>query len=194
MSESLAPGLLIAAPPLGDPHFDRSVVMLASHDREGAFGWVINGSTLMTLGELLSQVEIDGPDSDVLDSPCLEREVCKGGPVSTEQVGLVYPAHEALEGIKEQIEICPGIYATASRDFLERLADGLNVPSVRAFAGYAGWAEGQLESEIKEGVWLPGEISSELLFETSSSQIWNRAYQLQGMNPMAFTSKTIGSA
>ena len=45
----LAPGLLIAAPPLEDPNFDRSVVLLASHGKNGAFGWVINGREVMTL-------------------------------------------------------------------------------------------------------------------------------------------------
>jgi len=50
----LAPGLLLAAPPLADPNFDKSVVLLASHGDEGAFGWVLNGRPLMSLSELLT--------------------------------------------------------------------------------------------------------------------------------------------
>ena len=54
----LAPGLLVAAPPLGDPNFDRSVVLLAAHGPEGAFGWIINGRDVMTLPELLVRAEV----------------------------------------------------------------------------------------------------------------------------------------
>ena len=39
---SLAPGFLIASPPLGDPNFDRTVVLLALHGDEGAMGFVMN--------------------------------------------------------------------------------------------------------------------------------------------------------
>src|SRR5262249_21629964 len=50
---SLAPGLLIAAPPLGDPNFDRTVVLLAMHGDTGALGFVINRIAPVSLGELL---------------------------------------------------------------------------------------------------------------------------------------------
>ena len=50
---TLAPGLLIAAPPLGDPNFDRTVVLLALHGAEGALGFVVNRVASMSLGELL---------------------------------------------------------------------------------------------------------------------------------------------
>ena len=50
---TLAPGFLIASPPLGDPNFDRTVVLLAVHSDSGALGFVINRVAPMTLGELL---------------------------------------------------------------------------------------------------------------------------------------------
>src|SRR4051794_29047432 len=53
-SKSLAPGFLIASPPLGDPNFDRTVVLLAVHGDEGALGFVVNRVGPMSLGELLS--------------------------------------------------------------------------------------------------------------------------------------------
>src|SRR6476646_3872274 len=59
-SSSLAPGLLVAAPRLGDRNFDRSVVLLAAHGPDGAFGWVINGREVMTVDELLTRAEVPG--------------------------------------------------------------------------------------------------------------------------------------
>ena len=192
----LAPGILIAAPPMGDANFDRSVVLLASHDEDGAFGWIINGESLMTVAELLEQAGIEGPSGVGAEqlSECLQGRVHRGGPVSQEQVWLVYPAEERIPGVSGQMEIAPGIFATASREFLERLAEGVEVHWLRAFAGYAGWAPGQLESEIQLGGWLPGDIDHNLLFEHEAVDVWRRAFELQGVSPISFTSRTVGSA
>ena len=53
-SAELAPGYLIASPPLGDPNFDRTVVLLAVHGESGALGFVVNRVAPMPLGELLT--------------------------------------------------------------------------------------------------------------------------------------------
>ncbi len=184
----LAPGILIAAPPLGDPNFDRSVVLLASHDEKGAFGWVINGPTMMTLEQLLVRAEIT---EDVVELP---GQVRRGGPVSEEQVWLVYPESSRLVGVDGQFQVAPGIVATASRSFLERLGQGQKVPRLLAFAGYAGWGPGQLENEIRVGGWLPGPAEDVLVFDTPADQAWTRAYERLGTSPMAFTSRTVGIA
>lgn len=60
----LAPGFLVAAPPLGDPNFDRSVVLLASHGDDGAFGWVINGPWVMSLEDLITHAGVVRPTGD----------------------------------------------------------------------------------------------------------------------------------
>src|SRR5690606_30905875 len=112
----LAPGLLIAAPPPGDPHFDRTVVLLAAHGPEGAFGWVVNGKAVMSVSELLLRTQVT---QERLDLPGMVRF---GGPVSQDQIWLVYPAEERIEGIEEQFEVGKGVVATASKAVLERLA------------------------------------------------------------------------
>src|SRR3954471_16453362 len=77
MAESpglLAPGFLLAPPPLGDPNFDRTVVLLAIHGDGGALGFVVNRAAPMTLGELLS---FAGYEKGVKN----ESTVFLGGPV-----------------------------------------------------------------------------------------------------------------
>jgi putative transcriptional regulator len=120
--------------------------------------------------------------------------VRRGGPVATEQVWLVYPTASQIPDVEGQMEVAPGITATASREFLERLAQGVNVPGLRAYAGYAGWAGGQLESEIQAGAWLPGDAHRDLVFDTAIGEIWQRAYEKQGTTPIAFTTRVVGSA
>ena len=41
----LGTGVLVATPPLVDPNFDRSVVLLLEHGEEGALGIILNRPT-----------------------------------------------------------------------------------------------------------------------------------------------------
>ena len=187
MSE-LAPGLLIAAPPLGDPNFERSVVLLAAHGPDGAFGWVLNGKAVMSVSELLVRAEVT---ERRVELPGMVRF---GGPVSQDQIWLVYPAEERLEDVDGQFEVADGVVATASKTVLERLAAGAAMPRVAGFAGYAGWAAGQLESEIRVGGWLPAAVGTSIVFDVPVDQIWARSYERLGTSPIAFVSRTVGSA
>ena len=187
MSE-LAPGLLVAAPPLVDPNFDRSVVLLAAHGPEGAFGWIINGPELMTLPELLVRAEIIGDGVDASGS------IRIGGPVSREQVWLVYKTEDRFDDIEGQFEVGDGITASASRLVLEAIARGRQPKSLVGLVGYAGWAPSQLENEIRTGAWLPTTVERGLVFDVPRDKVWQRAYEYVGTTPMAFTTRTVGSA
>jgi len=185
---SLAPGLLVAAPPLGDPNFDRSVVLLAAHGPEGAFGWIINGRELMTVSELLIRAEL------VESAVETAGAVRVGGPVSPEQVWLVYRSDERLPELEGQFEVGVGITASASRSVLEAIAAGRAPRSLVGFAGYAGWAPSQLENEIRNGAWLPTDVEPDIVFDVPREQVWHGAYERIGATPIAFTSRTVGSA
>ncbi len=184
----LAPGLLVAAPPLGDPNFDRSVVLLASHGPEGAFGWVINGRELMSLSDLLVRAEV------TTTPPEVRGVVRVGGPVSQEQIWLVYRIQDKFDSIEGQFDVGSEILATASRKVLEALGEGHKHGSVVGLAGYAGWAPSQLESEIRKGAWLPMEINPATVFDVPADQVWQHAYGLVGATPMSFTTRTVGLA
>lgn len=188
MSSSLAPGLLLAAPPLADPNFERSVVLISAHGPDGAFGWVLNGAESMSLAELLVRTELAQGDRRV---PGVVRY---GGPVSQEQVWLLYPSGAVPASLDGQMQVAEGITASASRKVLEAIAGGDVPPGLITLMGYAGWGPWQLENEIKSGSWLPTDVSAELVFETPTEQLWARAYQRVGASPMSFTTRTVGSA
>ena len=184
----LAPGLLVAAPPLGDPNFDRSVVLLAAHGPDGAFGWIINGREVMTLSELLVRSEVTSEEVDVAGI------VRIGGPVSPEQVWLVYRSADRFDEIEGQFEVGSGIIASASRKVLETVAGDRASRSVMGLIGYAGWAPSQLEEEIRVGAWLPTDVAPDLVFDVPRSEMWQRAYDRIGASPLAFASRTVGEA
>ncbi|SRR5260221_6939194 len=188
MSSSLAPGLLVAAPPLADPNFDRSVVLLAAHGPDGAFGWIINGREVMTVGELLDRAEVSAVGNDRLG------DVRIGGPVAQEQVWLVYRTEHRIEGLTEQFDVGSGVTASPSRKMLEAIAEGRGPRDLVGLVGYAGWAPWQLENEIRVGAWLPTDADAAIVFDVPRAEIWHRAYERVGTTPMAFTTRTVGSA
>jgi putative transcriptional regulator len=185
----LAPGLLVAAAPLGDPNFERSVVLLAAHGAEGAFGWVINGAPLMTIRELVERAEVRSP------APAgISGIVRVGGPVGVEQVWLLYPTAKRFKDLEDQFDVGFGITATSSKRLLEALADGEVLGPMVGVAGYAGWGPSQLEDEIRAGSWLPTDVDIDLLFGTDSTTTWLRAFERIGTSAMAFTTRVVGSA
>src|SRR5450432_4212087 len=188
MSSVLAPGLLLAAPPLADPNFERSVVLLSAHGPEGAFGWVLNGQESMPLSELLVRTQL------AESAPKIAGVVRYGGPVSQEQVWLLYPSGVLPADLEGQMEVAPGIMASASRKVLELVAAGPVPPGLITLLGYARWGPWQLENEIKSGPWLPTDVNSEIVFDTPLENLWARAYARVGATPMSFTTRTVGSA
>src|SRR6478735_1933759 len=188
MTSVLAPGLLLSAPPLSDPNFERSVVLLSAHGPDGAFGWVLNGKQSMSFSELLLRAGIAEAPPDV---PGVVRV---GGPVSPEQVWLLYPSGAIAPDLDGQMEVAPGIWASASRNVLEAIASSRVPPGLITLMGYAGWAPWQLENEIKVGAWLPTDVNPEIVFDTPPSELWARAYQRVGASPMSFNTRTVGSA
>ncbi len=185
----LAPGLLLAAPPLGDPNFERSVVLLAAHGDDGAFGWVINGSHLMSIGDLLRRVDVQvGPNMRT------SGVVRTGGPVGSEQVWLLYRTSEKPPGLEDQFDVGCGITASNSRSVLDSLAQGNELTEVLGVAGYAGWGPSQLEDEIRQGAWLPADADVSVLFSNDPETLWLRAYERLGTSAIAFTTRVVGSA
>jgi putative transcriptional regulator len=64
---------------------------------------------------------------------------------------------------------------------LERI---LTVPSgtaaFRAYVGYAGWAAGQLENEMKTGSWITLPADPSIVFEKDPLRIWADIMQSLG--------------
>lgn len=189
---ALAPGLLVSAPPLGDPHFERAVILLASHNESGAFGWVINGPQLMGLPELLRHTGL--PAEGWEEAHPGTRGVSRGGPVGTQQVWLLYRTSQRLAEMEDQIDLGCGITASPSQAVLQAVAEGQVPASLRCVMGYAGWGPSQLENEIRKGAWLPTDAEASLVLDKQSTDLWTLAYQRAGTSPFAFTSRVIGQA
>ncbi|NED91985.1 YqgE/AlgH family protein [Streptomyces sp. SID11233] len=163
---SLTGRLLVAAPALADPNFDRAVVLLLDHDEEGSLGVVLNRPTPVGVADiLLSWAGLAGEPGVVF----------QGGPVSLDSaLGVaVVPGDEGPSSSSRSRSNRGDpigfrrVYGAIGLVDLEAppelLAPALG--SLRIFAGYAGWGPGQLETELSEGAWYvvesePGDVSS----------------------------------
>jgi putative transcriptional regulator len=165
---------LIAMPGLQDPNFSRTVTYICEHSDQGAMGIVINRPMEIQLGEVLAQLEIDPEVSNVSNAP-----VYLGGPVQTDRGFVIHDGHFNFDST---LKISDQIQVTTSRDVLEAIAKGRG-PANRLIAlGYAGWSGGQLEQEMIANAWLSGPASAQVLFSTPSSQRWQSAAQLLGVD------------
>jgi putative transcriptional regulator len=176
-STRLAPGFLLAPPPLSDPHFDHSVVLLAAHEPGGAMGFIVNRPSEMKLHLLLTDLDI---------VPTIEdRVVLIGGPVNGYS-GFVLYEHMPHQPLADGVSLSATISVTPSRDVLEQAATGRLPGRFELLLGYAGWGPAQLDDELARGSWLHAPFDPELLFDVPIAERWEETYARLGVNPAGF--------
>ena len=168
--------LLIAMPGIGDPRFERALLLVCAHDGDRAMGLALNRPVDgLTVPDLLGRLEVK---TTIHAAPEL---VLLGGPVERDR-GFVL--HTDDYSGDDTIRIGGGLALTATRDILQALArnDGRPRRAILAL-GYAGWGAGQLENELKQNVWLTCEPDEELIFGGDHERKWSKALSKLGVDP-----------
>jgi putative transcriptional regulator len=161
--------LLVASPTLGDPNFERTVILLIEHGDEGALGLVLNRTSPMRVDEVLPGW------ADLATRP---EVMFLGGPVQPNAVICLGRADEEIEGIVASSAV-PGIgLVDLDADPAGAVLDG----GLRCFAGYAGWSAAQLESEITEGAWFVVEPAVSDPFSPEPRDLWRSVLSRQPDN------------
>jgi putative transcriptional regulator len=80
-------------------------------------------------------------------------------------------------------EVLPNLYCSTNRDALDRLVRETEV-RLKLCSGNAGWASGQLESELEAGGWLSTRATIDEVFAEYDS-IWKSVTQRIGLEIMA---------
>ncbi len=156
--------MLIAMPSMGDERFARSVIYVCAHSTEGAMGIVVNQPAAnISFPDLLVQLDVV-PAADLIQLPSGAGgvKVLKGGPVDTQRGFVLHSSDFFIEN--STLPIDEGICLTATLDILKAIARGSGPRSAILALGYAGWAPGQLESEIQHNGWLHCSADPELIF------------------------------
>lgn len=166
-SGSLAGRLLVAAPDLSGSTFERAVILILSHDDDGALGVMVNKPTEVPVRDVLPNWTSVVSDPDV---------VFQGGPVSLDSaLGLVaiQSSDEPL-GIRRVREGVGVLDLDTPAEIIEPAVAGM-----RVFAGYAGWSPNQVEGEIDEGSWFVVDYEADDAFRSESTDLWSEVLRRQ---------------
>ena len=179
---------LIAMPSMADGRFARSVVYVCAHSGDGAMGIVINKlAEDVGFRSLLVQLEIvqarNEPD---LPGGVDKVRVHRGGPVETGRGFVLHSADFFIEN--STLPIDDGICLTATLDILKAIARGEGPSNAVLALGYAGWAPGQLESEIHANGWLNCAADAELIFGGDAGSKYALALHKIGIDPAKLSS------
>src|SRR5205807_4281486 len=107
-------------------------------------------------------------------------KVLKGGPVDTQRGFVLHSGDFFIEN--STLPIDDGICLTATLDILKAIARGDGPASALLALGYAGWAPGQLETEIQENGWLHCTADPELIFGGDTDAKYEKALRKIGID------------
>jgi len=182
--------VLVAMPTIRDERFARSVIYICAHSDEGAMGIVVNQPAQnIKFRDLLIQLEVVPTENLIQVPPRAEAiRVLKGGPVETGRGFVLHSADFFIEN--STLPIDDGVCLTATLDILKAIANGRGPESAVLALGYAGWAPGQLESEIHANGWLNCEADSDLIFGRDADRKYTLALQKIGIDPAKLSSES----
>src|SRR5918994_634166 len=181
--------LLIAMPTMGDERFARTVIYLCAHSSEGAMGIVVNKPAAdLNFPDLLVQLDII-PDGERIRLPQRvgRMPVLMGGPVETSRGFVLHSPDFFID--QSTLPIDDGICLTATIDILRAIAKGEGPESAVLALGYAGWSEGQLESEIQANGWLHCPADPGLIFDGALDLKYDIALRKIGIAPAMLSSE-----
>jgi putative transcriptional regulator len=164
---SLTGRLLVALPNMKDPRFSQSVIYIAKHDREGAFGLVINRVlTSAPIEEVLAGFGVDEKGGKG------EIAIHYGGPVSPRQ-GFVLHSDDIVR--ENSTRVNNGMAITSDPTIIRDISLGKGPRQFLLIVGYAGWAPGQLEGELQNKAWFSIPADKEIIFSKQTEKKWQRA-------------------
>jgi putative transcriptional regulator len=165
--KSLKGQLLLDGGNLRGSFFQRSVVLICQHDPDGAFGLVLNRATETTVGAALTA---DLPES------VREQTLYLGGPVQPNALTFLH-----ANGLVSGLDVIDNLQMGHSVDDLAELGSQISVGmQVRVFAGYSGWAPGQLDDEMKRGAWVTYPATIDLVFRSDPTPLWQEILRQKG--------------
>lgn len=156
--------LLLADPSLREGTFHHSVILIADHSpAEGAYGLILNQPSGHQVGDFLN---------DERFSALARIAVHVGGPVARQHLTFAAFWWTPEKGLR--------FASRLSADDAVRHAKNSGT-LVRAFVGYSGWAEGQLESELRRRSWITTKPSAQFLALSHDEDLWSET--LRALSP-----------
>jgi putative transcriptional regulator len=154
--------LLVATSATRDTDFERTVIVLVEHDSHRATGLVLNRPVKITLAEVF-------PDLTAISAR--NQTGWAGGPVLIGVNALL----RSRSAVPHTDLLLPGVRLISEKPRIRaQIAGGAPAASIRVYLGVCGWGAGQLESEVRRGLWrvVPG--SADAVFDPAPDSLWTR--------------------
>jgi putative transcriptional regulator len=154
---------LVASHRILDPRFSQSVILLTQYGPQGAMGVIINRPTEHRLSDLLPEIEALQGRSDRLFF---------GGPVGVNAIVVLLRSAEEV-ALEHTERVFGDVYFSGNPEAFAYIIDREKKgEAIRGYAGYAGWAPGQLEGEIGRGDWTILGADASTVFRKEPSTVW----------------------
>jgi putative transcriptional regulator len=153
--------ILISEPFLPDTFFNRSIVYLTEHTKEGSVGFILNKRLDMKVKDAISGFE------------SFDDHLNMGGPVAPDTLHYL---HTAGDLIPDSVCVDGNIYWGGDIDTIKELilTGKINKTSIRFFLGYSGWSAGQLDKELKENSWVIATTRSDIVLANLGDDAWKK--------------------
>lgn len=159
-AEGGAPLILVAKPGLRDAFFGASILIAKPIGDGRHVGFAINRPTEVTLGKLFPE---HGPSQKV------PRPVYLGGPSNTEYIFALVHSKDNPGG--ESLQLARDLFIAVDARTVDRIIE-VDASHARFFAGLIAWRPGELQEELKRGLWYVEESDSELVMRDSTDGLW----------------------
>ena len=153
---------LVATDQLHGTSFEQTVILLTHYSKQGATGLTINRPSDILLAEALPSIHLLKQRKDRL---------YLGGPVSTNAIFVLL---RTLQPSQDMHRIGEDIYFSTGKHAFNHAFQNSTPAGARTYAGYAGWAAGQLQREIDRGDWLMVHTHPRIIFEKDTDSLWQR--------------------
>ena len=152
--------ILVAKRQLQDKLYGSTIIIARPIGADRHVGFIINKPTQVTLGKLFPTHE---PSRKVADPVFL------GGPVSPEVIFALVQGRESPGG--RSIKILDDLYLAMDSDVVDRVIEK-QPAQARFFAGMVLWRPGELNEEIKRGLWFMHDAKADLVLRKQTESMW----------------------
>lgn len=168
---SLTGNILVTQPKTNSNHFSKSVILVAQHGVNGAWGVTVNKeANALDIRAVMAAAGIEFNSN---------QRVYVGGPVEPTRVHVV---HSMDWFSSSTLQITPELGITGDVSVLAAISQGEGPALWRVGIGLAAWSAGQLEGEMsgmhpwtQDHQWLMAPANPEICLVGTGEEQWQRA-------------------
>jgi putative transcriptional regulator len=158
-TDTTEPILLVAKRQLQDKVYGSTILIARPIGAGRHVGFIVNKPTQMTLGKLFPTHE---PSRKVTDPVFL------GGPVSTE---VIFALVQGKSPGGRSLKILDDLYLAIDSEVVDSIIEK-QPAQARFFAGMVLWRPGELNEEVKRGLWYLVDAKADLVLRKQTDGMW----------------------